>query len=70
MLLTFKDGRNAKQILKTARQHNLILFDLSDYYVDPANMTMKNTVILGYGALTDSQLKIQMPMLIQALFET
>lgn len=68
MLLTFKDGRDAKQILKTARGHNIILFDLSDYYINPANMTMKNTVILGYGALTDTQLKVQMPLLIQALF--
>lgn len=68
MLLTFKDGRSAKDILNIARTHHIILFDLSDYYINPAHMTMQNTVILGYGALSGAQLEIQMPLLINALF--
>lgn len=69
MLLTFKDGRNAKDILEAAKARHIILFDLSAYYIRPEHMTMKNTVILGYGALSDARLKVQMPLLIQALFD-
>lgn len=69
MLLSFNDGRTAKEILKTARRNGLILFDLSDYYIDKRHMTMTNTVILGYGALTQKQLKLQVPLLIDALFK-
>lgn len=69
MLLSFNDGRTAKEILKTAGENGLILFDLSDYYIDQKHMTMTNTVILGYGALTQKQLKFQVPLLIDALFK-
>ena len=68
MLLTFKDGRSAKDILSAAKARKIILYDLSAYYLKPQHMTLKNTVILGYGALTEAQLKVQMPLLLEALF--
>lgn len=68
MLLTFKDGRSAEDILSAAKARKIILYDLSAYYLNPQHMTLKNTVILGYGALSQAQLKIQLPLLVEALF--
>ncbi len=68
MLLTFRDGRNAQDILLTAQKANIRLFDLSSYYIRPEHCTLPHTVILGYGALSESRLKTQLPLLCSALF--
>jgi len=70
ILLTFTDGRNAAQIISLASEHGIRLMDLSGYYIAPQHMKQKNTVILGYGALSMKQLKKQTEYLIQVLFRS
>lgn len=68
MLLTFIDGRNAKDVITLAASHKIHIYDLSNYYINPQNINHKSTVILGYGALSMKQLKTQTELLIKILF--
>ena len=68
LLLTFIDGRTANDITAAAKNAGIHLMDVSSYYIAPEHMNMKNTVILGYGALSMEQLKTQTECLLRILF--
>ena len=68
LLLTFIDGRTANDITAAAKNAGIHLMDVSSYYIAPEHMHMKNTIILGYGALSMEQLKTQTEYLLRILF--
>ncbi len=68
LLLSFADGRSAADVIRQAAAARIHLWGLSRYYIDPRHMTLKHTIILGYGALSMQQLQTQTELLIKTLF--
>jgi len=57
LLLTLPDGPGEQEMVAKAKENGILLRGLSTYFMENVHLCPKNTVILGYAALQDSQIE-------------
>ena len=59
LLLTFHNGKTEKELIATAKEVQIRIYGLSEYYVNEMKMTQKKaTILLGYANMNEEDIKI------------